>query len=87
MSHGEAIRLAGVLTSDPSSHVAASMAGWPHPVSREWLVAADLFDLQHRVAAGRKTPPPYPRPWTRQATRIGAGTALTPEEFRAAWNA
>ena len=62
MSWGEAIRLTNLLAADPSSHVAASLAGWEHPASREWLVLADLFDA-FRVANFKK-PAPYPRPWS-----------------------
>jgi len=63
MGWDEALRLTQQLTLDPSSHVAAAVAGWAHPVSREWAVTADLFDLQHLVAAGKSKPKPYPRPW------------------------
>lgn len=68
MTFGEAIRLTEQLASDPSSHVAAALLGWQHPYSREALVLADLFDLQHQKAWGGKgaKPKPYPRPWPDQ---------------------
>jgi len=62
MGWGEAWRLTLVLARDPSSQVAAAVAGWPHPVTREWAVIADLFDLQHKVASQNKSKP-LPRPW------------------------
>lgn len=43
--------------------MASSLNGWDYPVTREWIVAADTYDLL--VAAntrkGRR-PKPYPRP-------------------------
>ena len=73
MSWGEAYRLTTVLLSDPSSHVAAAVAGWDHPVSREWLVLADVYDLTARVAAGKKwkAKDAYPRPVPKR--RFGKG--------------
>jgi len=63
MTWGEAWHLAGALAGDPSSHVAAAVAGWTHPTDRPAMVLADLYDLLHRVHA--KVPPkPYPRPWS-----------------------
>jgi hypothetical protein len=61
MSYGEAVRLSGVLAADPSSHLAASLAGWKAPRSFEWLVLADLFDAFCR--ANYERPTAYPRPF------------------------
>lgn len=63
MAWGEAWRLTHVLLSDPSSHAAAAVSGWDFPVSREWLVQADVVDVlvAANSAKGRK-PKPYPRP-------------------------
>ncbi len=61
MSWGEAYRLAVTLTHDPSSMLAAALADLSHPVSREWLVMADLFDLIGEAAPFKKAPK-YPRP-------------------------
>lgn len=62
MTFTEAARLAQGLLLDPSSHSFAALHEWDYPMSREALVQADLFDLEH---AGRtkKKPKPYPRPW------------------------
>lgn len=63
MSWGEAWRVTHVLLGDPSSHAAAAVAGWEFPVTREWLVLADVVDvlLASNARKGRK-PKPYPRP-------------------------
>lgn len=45
MTWGEAIRLAGVLTRDPSSAIAAALAGWAYPITHEALALYDLFDV------------------------------------------
>lgn len=73
MRWGEAYRLAHVLARDPSSAIAAAVAGWDHPFSREALLLADLYDLQH-AAKARKRPRPYPRPWgDKERTKRGTG--------------
>lgn len=85
MSWGEAWRLTGQLANDPSSHVAAALAGWDFPVSREWLAAADLYDVfvAANTKKGRK-PKPYPRPWG-DKTKKRFGRATRPQvEIRAA---
>ena len=84
MSWGEAYRLTTVLLSDPSSHVAAAVAGWDHPVSREWLVLADVYDLTARIAAGKKWTKKnaYPRPiGKRTVRRTKAGAEITQEDI------
>jgi len=84
MPWGEAWRLTEVLAADPSAHVAAALGGWAHPASREWLISAEMLDLF--VAANTKAgrhPKPYPRPWDTKPRALGAGTAMTVEEWRA----
>lgn len=61
MSWREAWNLTHILTKDSSSQVGAAFAGWDTPRSAEWLILADLYDLQHTSKAKRK-PTPYPRP-------------------------
>lgn len=61
MSWREAWNLTGVLANDSSSQVGAAIAGWDSPRSAEWLILADLYDLQHQSKA-KRTPKPYPRP-------------------------
>lgn len=85
MSWGEALRLCEVLASDPSSHVAAAIGRWDHPVSREQAVLMDLFDLQH-AAKSKKKPKPYPRPWPAEGTRRRGKTTRTRAEVVAILN-
>lgn len=82
MSWGEAIRLSALLARDPASQVAAAVAQWEHPISREDITLRDLYDLQHTSKA-KKRPKPYPRPWSKERRRFGAGTRLSPEQLRA----
>ncbi len=72
MGWGEAWRLFLILGSDPSSQVAAALAGWQHPASREELAIAWLFDLTGRLRLGRKHKP-YPRPWDERPKQTGTG--------------
>lgn len=82
MDWGEAWRLTFILAHDPSSQVAAAVAGWKHPVTRDDMVLRDLFDLTHRANSKRK-PKPYPRPWDREKNTYGRGSALSLDEYRA----
>lgn len=87
MTYGEAWRLLHRLAVDPSSHFTASLNNWAHPLTHEALVLMDLFDLQHRSKT-KKTPRPYPRPWTARTIRRTAPDArLTQEEIVAALRA
>ena len=82
MSWGESYRLTLELASDPSSHVAASIAGWDHAVSYEWIVLANTYDAF--VSANSSTrQKPYPRPWDEKPQAIGAGPGMSIEEYRA----
>ena len=82
MSWGEAVHLLSALAPDPSSHVAAAIAGWQHPLSREALVLADLLDLT-AAAHSSKKPKPYPRPWTRADRKPARKQVLSQEQIRA----
>lgn len=66
----EAYQLVLVLMSDPTSWLHAAEAKWKHPVSREWMMLADVFDLQHAKASKRR-PKPLPRPWPDRSVKIG----------------
>lgn len=79
MSWGEAWRLTQLLARDTSSQVAAALGGWEFPASREVITMWDHYDLAHRIAAGKKTPPPYPRPWSMAGPR--KGTPVSVEEW------
>jgi hypothetical protein len=62
MPWGEAIRLVGLISQDPSSQLCAQLNGWKAPRSAEWLVLADLFDVFIQANSTRRQPP-YPRPF------------------------
>jgi hypothetical protein len=82
MSWGEAWRLFNILAADPSTQVAAQLAGWKHPADRIDLILRDLFDLEFRKA--KKSPKPYPRPWDKQETRrMGAGRHMSIADYEA----
>ena len=85
MSWGEAVRLSRELSRDWSSAVAAALAGWDYPLSREAIVMADLYDLQHITKAKRR-PAPYPRPWKPEQVKK-FGTSMTKERLRAVLDA
>lgn|GEM_PF-2285466 len=57
------------LGSNPLSQFAAAEQGWERPVSYEWLLLADLYDLQ-RAKASKRRSRPYPRPTTKR-TKLG----------------
>jgi hypothetical protein len=83
MSWGEAYRLFTVLVLDPSSQVAAAVAGWQHPIDRIDVTLRELFDLEHR-SKSKKKPKPFPRPWDKQERRkIGGGRGMSIEAFEA----
>lgn len=84
MSWGEALTLTTVLASDPSSHVAAALGGWSHPMTRTDMTLRDLYDLQHMSKAKRK-PKPYPRPWPdRVKKNLKPSADLTQDQIIAA---
>lgn len=73
MGWGEAWRIFELLARDPSTWVAAEMAGWQYPASRDALAIADLVDLTGKAHWGRKWGKNYPRPWDERPKRIGTG--------------
>lgn len=85
MSWGEAHRLYQQLAADPSSHTFAAIAGWDHPISREWAVLVSLHD--HYLRANFKDPHAWPRPWPAGPAPGVIGTAaeqvLTQEQIDA----
>lgn len=83
MAWGEAWSLTRTLLADPSSHVAASVAGWEHPFGVEAQLLADLYDITLAAAAGKRKAKPYPRPWHKTKTRFGRA-ARPQAEIRAA---
>ena len=84
MGWDEAWRLTDVLLIDPSSQVAAAVAGWDYPSSREDITLRDLYDLQHITKVKRK-PKPYPRPWPDRVKKTSKpGSDVTQEQIIAA---
>lgn len=66
----EAWQLVESLLQDTTSWVFTVVAGWKFPVSREWMLAADHYDLLH-AANSKRRPKPYPRPWPETKNKIG----------------
>lgn len=89
MTFGEAWSLVQALATDPSSRVAAALAGWQYPWSHEAMLLADLYDLQHQKAAGKKRVKPRPRPWDKkpERRRMMPDPSLSQEEILAALRA
>ena len=81
MSWGEAYRLTQVLSADPSSAIAASLAGWEHPVSREALILMDVFDSSEVGRVGRKAKR-YPRPFADKSKRRIGRARMARQELR-----
>src|SRR5690606_28322185 len=73
MTWREAWKLTLALLGDPSSRVAASVAGWSEPWDREALILADLYDRFVEANTAKKDQgkiKPYPRPFdTREKQR------------------
>jgi len=58
------------LAKDPSSQVAAALAGWEHPFSYEAILLAQILDefaVAHLPAEKAELYRPWPRPWPSQA--------------------
>lgn len=67
----EAVMLIGGLMQQTDSMLQAKVSGWKFPVSREWSLLADIYDLL--ANANFKKPKPYPVPWSSsQGTTIGS---------------
>jgi hypothetical protein len=81
----ETLHLVRCLAADPSSHVAAAVAGWTHPWPFEAWLLADLVDVFIRANSKRGTAKPYPRPNRRPPNRFGGGRSQ--REIRAALTA
>jgi hypothetical protein len=79
MSWGEACLLLRALLADPSSHLAAALAGLACPVSHETAVLADLWDLLAAAHTSKGKPPTYPRPW--RPKRRGTPVLTRPRVF------
>jgi hypothetical protein len=64
------MHLVSILLQDPSSWLQAAARDWKYPVSYEWTVAANTYDLLARVNSGKKQPKPYPTPWQSKEKKI-----------------
>ena len=84
MGWAEAVRLHGIVASDPSSAVFAAMSGWQHPFSWEALALADLLDVQVAKATPKnKRLKPWHRPWVRKDdSQRRMGKAVSVDEFK-----
>lgn len=65
----EAIHLVSALMKDPASWTQAAKSNWKHPVSFDWMVLANSYDLQTTINSKRK-PKPYPTPWANKDSNI-----------------
>ena len=72
----------GALLEDSRSRVAAKIAGWSHPVSREWMMLAFVHDVVVDTTPGVKNPAKFhmPRPWSSTGERLGGGSKRTAKE-------
>lgn len=52
-----------VLLRDPSSWLMADRGEWKHPVSYEWMVLADHFDIFVAANSQKGKAKKMPRPW------------------------
>lgn len=87
MSFGEAIRLVKMLLQDPSSAVAAAVAGWKYPIDRTTMAVLDLFDVTVMAHSDSKRGRPKPhgaRPFepgrSDGVEKIGNAGGRTPAE-------
>ena len=84
MDYGEAIRLVGLLSADPSTQLAAALNKWDAPRSAEWLTLADLYDAFGQ--AHWKRTKPYPRPYPDEGTKRRGRTKKARREVIALLN-
>lgn len=68
---GEAFYLVQTLLRDPSSWLQAAVAEWDHPVSREWVLLAQIHDITLASKVKRAVFKPWARPWPEKKTKIG----------------
>jgi hypothetical protein len=71
-----------VVARDPGSVLHASIHGWDAPVSREWMILANIYDSSEANRLGRKFKP-MKRPWPDRGTEKLGRTNLPPAEAKA----
>lgn len=72
MTYLEATHLIAILVQSSDSWLCSALADWKHPVSNEWTVLANVYDLLAQVNS-KKKPKPYQRPWkTTDTSKLGS---------------
>lgn len=86
MPFAEAMRLISVLLLDPSSALAAAVAGWKFPIDRTALAVMDLHDrfVEANSDPKRGRPKPHPgRPFPMtNGRRRGNAAGRTPKQVK-----
>lgn len=60
-----------IFARDPNSWTQAAINGWKYPVSHEWMLLANQYDMNVQLNSKRK-PKPIARPWpSGNETKIG----------------
>lgn len=76
----EAIYLAAILLRDPESWLQAAENEWKFPVSREYQVLVNTYDL-HALVNSKNKPKPYPVPWPLEGVKkIGSARGTSREK-------
>lgn len=71
----EAVYLVQALLGDTTSLSQSSLHGWKYPVTREWMMLTELYDLTVRIHSKGGKAKPVPRPWPDpEAKRVGVTT-------------
>lgn len=63
VGNDELYLLATYMLKDPASWLHAEIAEWEFPVSPEWAMLAEIYDIH--MAISTKEKPTYPRPWVK----------------------
>lgn len=82
VDHVEAAMCADVIAADPSTWLHARIHDWQHPLTREGIWLANVYDSLESKRLGRKFKP-SPKPWPKPGTERLGRTTLGPEESRA----
>tara|TARA_R110000868_G_scaffold172824_2_gene408823 strand:- start:2384 stop:2692 length:309 start_codon:yes stop_codon:yes gene_type:complete len=78
-TYTEALYLTGILVRDTTSWVASAMQGWSYPVSREWIVMQDHYNMTLGVNTKKKQKP-YPTPWEQSKGKTVGNTGERSQE-------
>lgn len=82
VTYSEAVLLVSMLLRDPTSWLQAKVNEWKHPVSMEWMLNANIFDVTLASNSKGKVQP-MERPWpSTHANRIGGRTKLPQNKIR-----